>query len=219
MRIVIAGAGRLGQEMAQVLAATRNEVTLIDSDDELVERLKNKISAQVIYGDACDPAVLEEAGALRADVLIAATGDDEDNLVVSLLAKRQFAVPRVVARANYPENQWLFTDRWGVDVPVSASSSLMSLIQEATGSADTVGLLKLTGAGAGIIETTISSQSSAIGKTIAEIELPPGSIVAAVMRKGVPNVPGGSFVLESGDEVLVVSEAATEADIRRAFQQ
>ncbi|MHB8670822.1 MAG: potassium channel family protein [Acidimicrobiales bacterium] len=219
MRVVITGAGRLGQEMAQVLTASRNEVTLVDIDDDLVEQLRGTLRAQVLHGDACEPSALEEAGALKADVLVACTGDDEDNLVISLLAKRHFDVPRVVARVNYPENQWLFTDRWGVDVAVSASSSLMSLIQEATGSADTIGLARLSGAGVGLIETTITEQSSAVGKPLSEIRLPAGAIVATVVRGGQPNVPGGSFELEVGDEVLVVSESATEADIRKAFQQ
>ena len=219
MRVVITGAGTLGRQMAEVLTASRNEVTLVDVDFEVVEELRGHIKAQVLRGDACEPIALEEAGALKADVLVACTGDDEDNLVISLLAKRQFDVPRVVARVNYPENQWLFNDRWGVDVAVSASASLASLIQEATGAADTIGLARLSGAGVGLIETTITEQSSAAGKALSEIRLPPGAIVATVVRGGQPNVPGGSFRLEVGDEVLVVSESATEADIRLAFQR
>ena len=218
MRAVITGAGVLGQEMARVLAAG-NEVTLVDVDDELVERLKGHLRAQVLRGDACDPAVLEEAGALRADVLVAATGDDEDNLVISLLAKRQFDVPRVVARNNYPENRWLFNDRWGVDVAVSASATLLSLIQEATGSTETVDLLQLGTAGVRMIETTIRESSAAVGKTLAEISLPPGTVIATIIRGREPRVPGGSFSLQAGDEVILVSEAATEQDIQVAFQR
>jgi trk system potassium uptake protein len=218
MRAVITGAGVLGQEMARVLAAG-NEVTLVDVDDELVERLKGHLRAQVLRGDACDPAVLEEAGALRADVLVAATGDDEDNLVISLLAKRQFDVPRVVARNNYPENRWLFNDRWGVDVAVSASATLLSLIQEATGATETVDLLQLGTAGVRMIETTIRESSAAVGKTLAEISLPPGTVIATIIRGREPRVPGGSFSLQAGDEVILVSEAATEQDIQVAFQR
>jgi trk system potassium uptake protein TrkA len=218
MRAVITGAGVLGQEMARVLAAG-NEVTLVDVDDELVERLKGHLRAQVLRGDACDPAVLEEAGALRADVLVAVTGDDEDNLVISLLAKRQFDVPRVVARNNYPENRWLFNDRWGVDVAVSASATLLSLIQEATGATETVDLLQLGTAGVRMIETTIRESSAAVGKTLAEISLPPGTVIATIIRGREPRVPGGSFSLQAGDEVILVSEAATEQDIQVAFQR
>ena len=219
MRVIITGAGTLGQEMAMALAAAKNEVTLVDQDDELVDRLKGHMKAQVLHGDACEPIVLEEAGALKADVLVATTDGDEDNLVISLLAKRHFDVPRVVARVNYPENHWLFNERWGVDVAVSASSTLMSLIQEATGSVDTVGLLELGKAGVRLIETSLTDDSTAVGKTLSEIKLPPGSIVATVIRDGEPNVPGGSFELRAGDEVLVVSETATAAEVEHLFQR
>jgi len=219
MRTVIAGAGVLGQEMARALCIGGNEVTLVDVDDELVDRLKGHLKAQVLHGDACDPNVLEEAGALKADVMVATTGDDEDNLVISLLAKRQFDVPRVVARINYPENGWLFNERWGVDVAVSASATLLSLVQEATGSAETVDLIHLSTAGVRMIETTLAATSTAVGKTLAEISLPAGTVVATVIRGGQPHVPGGPFQLEAGDEVLVISETATDKDIQSAFQR
>jgi trk system potassium uptake protein len=219
MRAIVVGAGRLGQEMANALAVEHNEVTIVETDRMLVERLRGNCKARVLLGDAANPVVLEEAGALRADVLVAVAGQDQVNLVISLLAKRHFDIPRVVARVNDAENRWLFNERWGVDVAVSASATLLSLIQEATSAADTVGLLTLGKAGVGLIETTLTEQSSAVGKKLADLPLPPGSIVATVVRAGQPNVPGGSFVLQPGDEVLVVSESATEQDIRRVFQR
>jgi trk system potassium uptake protein TrkA len=219
MHAIVAGAGRLGVETAEALVEAGHEVTLIEIDDELAERLGNELRCKVLFGDACDPAVLEEAGVLKADVLVATTGDDEDNLVVALLARRQFDVPRVVARVNHAENEWLFTDRWGVDVAVSAATSLMSQIEEATASADTVELLELASAGVRVIETLITDRSRAAGLTLAEIPLPTGTIVATVVRGGEPKVPNGSFRLEAGDEVLVVSESSTEEDVRATFQR
>jgi len=133
--------------------------------------------------------------------------------------RRQFDVPRVVARNNYPENRWLFNDRWGVDVAVSASATLLSLIQEATGATETVDLLQLGTAGVRMIETTIRESSAAVGKTLAEISLPPGTVIATIIRGREPRVPGGSFSLQAGDEVILVSEAATEQDIQVAFQR
>jgi trk system potassium uptake protein TrkA len=218
MRAIVVGAGRLGVETAEALVEAGHEVTLVEIDDELAQRLADELRRRLLVGDGCDPMVLEEAGALNADVLVATTGDDEDNLVIALLAKRQFEVPRVVARINHPENEWLFTDRWGVDVAVSAATSLMSQIEEATATADTVGLLELASAGVSVIETLITDRSIAAGRTLAEIKLPTATIVATVVRGGEPRVPSGSFRLEVGDEVLVVTESAAANDIRAAFQ-
>ena len=218
MRAIIAGAGRLGQEVAAALAEGGHDVTVVDVDDALVGSLRDRVGWRVVYGDACEPIVLEQAGALKADVLLACGGEDQVILVISFLAKRHFDVPKVVARINEPENDWLFTDEWGVDVAVSASSTLLALVQEATSVADTVGLLKLGDAGVQLIETRLTEKSIAAGRTLAEIELPVGCIVGAVLREGRPAVPGGSFVLAAGDEVVVISDSTTEADIRRIFQ-
>jgi len=159
MRSLIAGAGRFGVQVAAVLAAGGHDVTIIEVDDERVAQVSETFAGTVVPGDACEPSVLEQAGILRADLLIAATGDDEDNLVVSLLAKRQFDVPRVVARINDPDNGWLFDQRWGVDVGLAATAPLISLIEEATGVADTVALLRLSTAGVNVIETAIAAGS------------------------------------------------------------
>lgn len=172
----------------------------------------------MLTGDVADPVALEEAGALKADVLVAVTGEDQVNLVVSLLSKRHFAIPRVVARVNDPANHWMFTDDWDIDVAVSASNTLLSLIQEATSAADTVGLLTLGRSGVGLVETTLTDQSTAVAKCLSDLELPKGAIVAAVVRSGKAHVPGGSFRLEVGDEILVVTDTATREDIRHAFQ-
>ncbi|MBI3688622.1 MAG: TrkA family potassium uptake protein [Actinobacteria bacterium] len=218
MKVLIAGAGRLGVQIAKVFLATGGEVTIIERDDDRVAGLQPQLSARVLVGDACEPSALEEAGALTIDLLVAATGEDEDNLVISLLAKRQFAVPRVVARVNDSDNAWLFDHHWGVDVAVPAATPLITLIEEATGAADTVALLRLSRAGVSVIETALTPHSHAAGHTLAEIPLPAGTVVAAVIRDGQPTVPGPQFRLQPGDEVLIVSEAATEGDIHAAFQ-
>jgi trk system potassium uptake protein TrkA len=218
VRAIVAGAGRLGQEVAVALAEGGHDVALVDLDDTLVVSLRDRVRGRVIYGDACEPVVLEEAGALKADVLLACAGEDQVNLVISFLAKRHFDVPKVVARINEPENGWLFTDEWGVDVAVSASSTLLALVQEATSVVDTVGLMRLGDAGVQVIETTLTERSVAAGQTLAQLVLPAGCIVGAVLREGRPAVPGGSFVLAAGDEVVVISDSVTEGDVRRIFQ-
>jgi trk system potassium uptake protein TrkA len=218
MKAVIAGAGRLGTQVAQVLAAAGEDVTLIDIDDDRIAELDGRVRARLVVGDACEPAILEEAGALTADLLLAATGEDEDNLVISLLAKRQFAAPRVAARVNDTDNTWLFDHRWGVDVAVPAATPLISLIEEATGAADTVALLRLSKAGVNVIETAITARSRAAGHALADIALPPGTIVATIIRNGAPLAAEPRSELRPGDELLIVSGTATEQDIQAAFQ-
>ncbi|HET9383134.1 MAG TPA: TrkA family potassium uptake protein [Streptomyces sp.] len=218
MNVIIAGAGRLGTQIARVLAAARNRVTLIDADDDRVAELKGHVPARLVSGDASEPALLEHAGAATADLLVAATGDDEDNLVISLLAKRRFAVERVAARVNEADNAWLFDERWGVDVAVPATTPLISLIEEATGATDTVALLRLSKAGVDVIETAITPQSGAAGRILGDVRLPEGTVVATVVRDGQPTVPDSALRLRPGDEILLVSHHANEQDIHAAFQ-
>ncbi|WP_338676521.1 NAD-binding protein [Streptomyces sp. SCSIO 30461] len=218
MKALIAGAGRLGTQIAQVLAAARNDVTLVDIDEDRIAELEGRLAVRLLAGDACEPTFLEHAGALTADLVIAATGNDEDNLVISLLAKRQFTVPRVAARVNDTENTWLFDPNWGVDTAVPTATPLISLIEEATGATDTVALLRLSKAGVDVIETAITPQSRAAGCSLAEITLPKGTVIATVIRDGQPTVPTPDVRLEPGDELLVVSHAATEQEIHAAFQ-
>jgi trk system potassium uptake protein TrkA len=219
VNVLIAGAGRLGTQIAQVLSAASNEVTLIDIDDDRVAELQGHLSAlRLVAGDACEPALLEHAGVLTADLVIATTGDDEDNLVISLLAKRQFSVPRVAARVNDADNAWLFDGRWGVDVAVPAATPLISLIEEATGATDTVALLRLSKAGVDVIETAITPQSRAVGRPLGDIRLPEGTVVATIVRDGQPTVPDPATELRVGDELLLVSHSATEQEIHAAFQ-
>ncbi len=172
----------------------------------------------MIHGDACEPGILEAAGAHNADLLLASTGEDEDNLVIALLAKRQFAVPRTLARVNDPDNTWLFDQRWGVDVALPAAAPLVSLIEEATGATDTVGLVRLATAGVTLIETHLDEHSAAAGRALADLKLPPGTVVAAVIHQAQPVVPDPDYHFHPGDTVLLVTKAATEADVHNAFQ-
>ena len=218
MNVLIAGAGRLGTQVAQVLAASGNDVTLVDTDEARVDALRGRFGARLVVGDASEAGVQERAGAAHADLVVAATGRDEDNLVVSLLAKRRFAVPRVVARVNDDENAWLFDQRWGVDSAVPAAAPIVSLIEEATGAADTVALLRLSSAGVGIIETAITTGSKAAGRPLGAVDLPEGTLVATIVRNGDPTAPTPQTVLQPGDELLLVSHSAGEEEIHAAFQ-
>jgi trk system potassium uptake protein TrkA len=217
MKILIAGAGRLGEQAAQLLTATGHQVTVIEQRHARLVELSDG-PYRLVHGDACEPDMLEAAGALNADLLLASTGQDEDNLVIALLAKRQFGVGRTLARVNDPDNAWLFDDRWGVDVALPAAAPLISLIEEATGATDTVGMVRLAAAGVTLIETHLDEGSAAIHTMLGDLSLPGGTVVAAVIHDGRPVVPDSDYRFSPSDTVLVVTTTATNADIRAAFQ-
>ncbi|MEY2426203.1 MAG: trk/ktr system potassium uptake protein [Actinomycetota bacterium] len=214
MRVAIAGAGNVGTFIAQDLHAHGHEVLLIEENPDLVAKLRDTLDVTWFAGDACEVSKLHAAGVEGVDVMVAATGDDEDNLVVSLLAKQEFAVPRVVARVNHPKNHWLFNESWGVDVAVSTPHLLTSLVEEAVSVGSLVRLLTFEGGGARLVEVTLASDSPAAGKIVSELGVPRDASLVAVVRDGHVVVPRGDTMLQVGDEVLalLVSNDA-EADL------
>ncbi|HZT64925.1 MAG TPA: TrkA family potassium uptake protein [Acidimicrobiales bacterium] len=212
MKIVIAGAGNVGTFIATDLFEAGHDVTLVELDHNLAERLAKTISVPILAADACEVGNLQEAGAGEADVVVAATGDDEDNLVVSLLAKQEFAVPRVVARVNHPKNHWLFNEAWGVDVAVSTPHLLTGVVEEAVTVGSLVRLLQLEQGEANLVEVTLADDSPAAGVSIADLHLPRDATIVAVIRDRHVVVPRGETVLHAGDEVLaLVTPASTDA--------
>ena len=157
MKVAIAGAGSVGTAIASDLYANGHEVLILEQDPELVERLRPTLDVTWVAADACEVASLDAAGLATVDVVVAATGDDEDNLVISLLAKQEFAVPRVVARVNHPKNQWLFNESWGVDVSVSTPQLLTALVEEAVSVGSLVRLLQFQGGAAHLVEITLAA--------------------------------------------------------------
>ncbi len=204
MRVAIAGAGNVGTYIAQDLRKDGHEVLLIEQNLDLVNRLRETLDVEWFAGDACEVSNLHAAGLERAEVMVAATGDDEDNLVVSLLAKQEFAVPRVVARVNHPKNHWLFNESWGVDVAVSTPHLLTSLVEEAVSVGSLVRLLTFEGGGARLVEVTLAGDSPAAGKIVAELGVPRDASLVAVIRDNHVVVPRGDTMLQVGDEVLAL---------------
>ncbi|HLG68084.1 MAG TPA: TrkA family potassium uptake protein [Acidimicrobiales bacterium] len=209
MKVAIAGAGNVGTSIAKDLHANGHEVLVLELDPDLVERLRGTLPVTWIAADACEASSLDAAGLATVDVVVAATGDDEDNLVISLLAKQEFAVPRVVARVNHPKNQWLFNESWGVDVSVSTPQLLTALVEEAVSVGALVRLLQFQRGAAHLVEVTLAEDSPSAGRAIADLGLPRDATVVAVVRDERLVVPRGDTVLQPGDEVLVlvVSEA------------
>ncbi|TMK79425.1 MAG: TrkA family potassium uptake protein [Actinobacteria bacterium] len=220
MKVVVAGAGNMGRHLALDLSQRGHEVTLIEQETAPAARARQDLpqSVRVLLGDACEPYVLEEAQLGQADVIVAATGDDEDNLVVSLLAKQEFAVPRVLARVNHPENEWMFTEQWGVDTAVSPPHILTALVEEAVSVGDIVRLLKLQRGKVTLVELTLQEGSEVVGRPMYELRLPLDSAIVAIVRADHVVIPQPETVLAAGDEVMAIATPEVEEDLRRALE-
>lgn len=218
MRVVVTGGGAIGRHLSADLVERGHDVTLIEQHRSVVDRLREEIpDVKVMLGDACEPRILEEAHLSDADVVVAATGDDEDNLVTSLLAKQEFAVPRVLARVNHPGNEWLFNEQWGVDQAVSPPHMLTAMVEEAVTTGDLVRLLRLEGGRASIVETKLTTVSPATGKALYELRLPPDSTIVAVLREGHVVIPQPETVLAAGDELVALAAPESELTLREAI--
>lgn len=206
MKIVIAGAGSVGRAVALELLDHGHEVTLIDKKPDQL-RVASVADAEWVLADACSPEALSEAGLREADVVLAATGDDKANLVISLLAKTEFAIPRVVARLNNPKNEWLFNASWGVDVPVSTPRIMTALVEEAISVGTPVKLFAFHSAQAAMYAFVLPENSPIIGKSIADVAFPPRVVLSAILRDGEPFVPRADDQYESGDELVFLISA------------
>ena len=191
VKVAIAGAGSVGTAIASDLHANGHEVLVFEQDPELVERLRPTLDVTWVAADACEVSSLDAAGLATVDVVVAATGDDEDNLVISLLAKQEFAVPRVVARVNHPKNQWLFNESWGVDVSVSTPQLLTALVEEAVSVGSLVRLLQFQGGTAHLVEITLAEDSPANDTAIADLALPTRRRRGGRRQGGPPDRPPG----------------------------
>jgi trk system potassium uptake protein TrkA len=214
VKVAIAGAGSVGTAIAADLRQGGHEVLLLEQDPDLVSRIQDSLDITWVVADACEVSSLDAAGLADVDVVVAATGDDEDNLVISLLAKQEFAVPRVVARVNHPKNQWLFNESWGVDVSVSTPQLLTALVEEAVSVGSLVRLLRFEKGNAHLVEVTLAEDSPAVGVSLADLGVPREATVVAVVRGDRLIVPRGDTRLAPGDEVLVLVTADAETRVQ-----
>ena len=215
MKVAIAGAGAVGRSIAQELLDNDHEVLLIDKDPTKVDPHRVE-GARWLLGDACEVANLEDAKLEDYDVMVGATGDDKVNLVVSLLAKTEFSVRRVVARINHPSNEWLFNEAWGVDVAVSTPRVLAALVEEAVEVGDIVRLFSLRQGQANLIEVTLPVGAPCAGLPVRELELPRDAALVAIVRGARVIPPTPEEPLEPGDELLFVALPESEPAIRES---
>jgi trk system potassium uptake protein TrkA len=213
MRVAIAGAGAVGRSVARELIGNGHRVLLIDKDPASLkpERVPD---AEWLLADACELSSLEEAKLEACDVVIAATGDDKVNLVTSLLAKTEFAVPRTVARVNHPNNEWLFSEAWGVDVNVSTPRIMSALVEEAVTVGDIVRLFTFRQGNANLVELTLPDDSPYIGKPVGLIPWPDNTALVTILRDGQVYTPDGEQPIEAGDELLFVAGSESESELQ-----
>lgn len=209
MNIVIIGAGRIGFNLAQKLIQDKHTVTVIEKDKTRCEGISLSLDAIVINGDGCEPRFLEDAEVGRADVVVAVTADDEDNLVVCQLAKEVFGVRRTVARVNNPKNEHIFTEL-GVDVPINSTKIIAKIIEEEVSFEDFINLMTFKRGKLALVRVDLSVDSPVINKCIKDIVLPENSVFVTIVRGDNIIVPKGDTVLQKGDDVVALTAIENE---------
>ncbi len=214
MYLIVVGGGKVGYYLAWTLVDEGYEVLVIERDNAKADRIRAQLGAVVMQGDGAEASVLEAAGASRADVVIATTGDDEDNLIVCQVAKQRFQVHRVIARVNNPKNELLFK-KLGIDATVSQTNVLLHLIEQRIGLDGLTHLMTLQHDALEIVEVRVGEKSPVVGRTLAEIRLPPDCVFSAIGRGERVVVPTGQTRIEAGDEVIAVTRTESEEELRR----
>jgi trk system potassium uptake protein TrkA len=212
MRVAIAGAGNVGRSIALELLENGHSVLLVEREQKAM-KVQTVPTAEWLLGDACEIATRQTARLEECDVVVASAGDDKVNLVVSLLAKTEFGVPRVVARVNHPKNEWLFNESWGVDVSVSSPRLLAAVVEEAVSVGDLVRLLTFRQGQANLVELTLAPDADLVGKMVGTIIWPTDSALVAILREGRVITPSPDVALEAHDELLIVATDEVEAEL------
>lgn len=210
MFIIICGGGKVGFSLAKRLSEEKNKIVLIERNPERCERIAKELpEIIVIEGDACEPRYLEDAHAEKADIVVALTGDDEDNLVICQLAKTYFSVKQTIARANDPRNEYTF-NQLGVDISINATNVIAQVINQEVGMNDLCTLLKIKQGKLSIVQGKVSPNSILVDRPLKRVKLPANCILVSVLRKDDVIVPGGDTVLEANDEILAVTAPESE---------
>ncbi|WP_088283098.1 TrkA family potassium uptake protein [Kineosporia sp. A_224] len=214
MRIVIAGAGSVGRSIARELLGNGHQVLLVDKDPAAI-RVAGVPDAQWLLADACEIASLAEAGLADCDVVVAASGDDKVNLVVSLLAKTEYGVPRTVARVNNPKNEWMFDEAWGVDVAVSTPRLMTALVEEAVSVGDLVRIFTFQQSQANMVELTLPADAPIAGTRVGDIDWPADTVLVCIIRAERPIAPSRDDTLEAHDELMFVATPESEDALQK----
>ena len=218
MQIIIVGGGKTGSYLAPILKGDGSSVVVVENRRRVAEKFQANLPDQrVIVGNGTSPEVLERAGVMGADVVIAATGSDEVNLVVSTLAKVEYQVPRVVARVNNPRNSWMFNESMGVDVGINQADLIARSVQEGLDMEDVFTIMRLGKDDHALVQVEVRPGSGAVGRRVSDLSLPDQTVIIAIDRAGDIIVPNGDTGLCEGDNVLAFTSAAARQERRRAL--
>lgn len=212
MYLIIVGAGKIGFFLAKRLCAHKHTIVLVDKDRKICEELARQLEVTVIRGDGCDPHILEQAGAERADVLAAVTGDDEDNLIIFQLAKERFRIRRTVGRVNDPDNEHTFS-QLGIDVPVDSTMIIAKVIEEEVSFSDFVNLMSFKRGKLAIVRVDLPPEAAVINRQVQEIRWPENSVLISILRGEEVIVPKGNTVFKPGDDVIALTLIGNEPQL------
>ncbi|HEX2912668.1 MAG TPA: TrkA family potassium uptake protein [Chloroflexia bacterium] len=214
MYIIVAGGGKVGRYLTEALVNAGHEVLLIEKNKAKVDQYTEQFGGIVVQGDACETVVLTEAGAGRADAVVAVTGDDEDNLVICQVAKRKFHVGRTIARINNPKNERIFK-ALGIDATVSHTQAILEMIEQELPSNSLFHLMNLQNSNLELVDAVIGPDSPAVNRTLSSLNFPPDSAILLVVRAGKPLVPRGELALVANDEVVVLTPRESDINVQR----
>ena len=217
MFVIVVGGGRVGRYLAELLKNDGHRVSLVEKNPQRCEELRKEIDVNVVCGDGNDPDVLRQADIRKADALAAVTSDDEDNLVIGLLGRREFGVKRVVGRINNPRNEWLFNKRMGIDAAVHPARIIAQLLEEEVTVGEIATLLKLRRGNLSLVEAVVTEGAPAANLSLADVELPMNSVLVAVVRDGTVIVPTGETILRVGDEVVALTDVDSQPALAAAL--
>ncbi len=216
MYAIVVGAGQVGYYLSKALVQEGHEVLVVEKDRKVAEAVAAELGDIVMAADGCEVRSMSEAGMSRANVVVAVTGDDEDNLVICQMAKRKFGVPRTIARVNDPKNEELFREL-GIDQTVSSTRIIFNLIEQQIETGQVIPLAALKKGEIEVVEADITADSPVNGQRIAQIDLPPNTLIISVIREGHAIIPHSDTKLRQGDSVIAMIKAEREKDLRAVF--
>ncbi len=218
MYVIVVGGGKVGYYLTKQLLTEGHEVLLLEKDRRRQAALAEQMGEVVVQGDGCEVRIMSEAGFGRADVIVAVTGDDEDNLVICQMAKRKFQAPRTVARVNDPDNLALF-EKLGIDTTVSSTQIIFNLLDQQIETGEIIPLAALKNGNIEIVAITVSERSPVLGKNVRELPLPGDALIISVVREQHAMLPQGDVRFENGDTVIAMVVADEEPQLRHVFTE